>query len=515
MVKLKEYAIIDIGSNTVRLVIYQVTPLGNISQLQNVKLPVRLYQYLDEQGNLAEIGIEKLIEVIQLFQTILAEYAPMELIATATAVIRQAHNQKEVLKQVRKQTNVTLRLLSDQEEAYYGQYAIARTTQFAEGYTVDMGGGSTEVTYFKDNEIQEYHSFPFGVVTLKNLFFTNKEPGDKKAIKKAQSYIYNQLNQLEWLKARQLPIIAVGGSARNIASVHQIISNYPLSGIHEYEMTKQHLQEVCELFQELSLEELQNLDGLSKDRADIILPANLTFLALCTQVNASAFVFCNKGLREGLLLEQLNQQVPNLYDPQRVVEGMLTRMTETYNINVEIAEKRMNVAKQLLSSCQEAGLVERNDTLNRYVYFASYLYHMGSYIEEDDSSMHSFYLIANSNLNGFSHKERVILALLASYKNKSLTRKFLQNMPTLFTSQELEMIRKAGCLIKFTESLLVTRVNKIVSMALVKDNKKEYSLRICWTNEPLAESYRANRQKKNFETVIKKSIQLDFMKQLN
>jgi exopolyphosphatase/guanosine-5'-triphosphate,3'-diphosphate pyrophosphatase len=144
------------------------------------------------------------------------------------------------------------------------------------------------------------------------------------------------------------------------------------------------------------------------------------------------------------------------------------------------------------------------------VHYAAFLYHIGSYIEEDDSSMHSFYLLANSNLNGFSHKERVVLALLASYKNKSLTRKFLQIVPGWFSTQELNLIRQAGSLIKFTESLLVTRVNQIQSISLEKDAKKTYVLKIKWSQDPLAETYRGNRQKKNFETVINKAIRLEF-----
>ncbi|WP_251870209.1 Ppx/GppA family phosphatase [Enterococcus italicus] len=509
MGKTKKVAIIDVGSNTVRLVIYQVSPVGNISQLQNVKLPARLYQYLDENQELSESGTAKLVEVIQLFQEILSEFDVDEIIATATAVIRQATNRQAVLAKVAEQTKLNLRLLSGEEEAYYGQYAVVRTTQFSEGYTVDMGGGSTEVTYFKDNQIQHSHSFPFGVVTLKNLFFQNKEPNDSKAIKKTKDYVRKQFASQKWIKPRDVPIIGIGGSARNIASVYQIVSNYPLSGIHEYEMTKANLNETSELFQSLTLAELQNLDGLSKDRADIILPANLTFLALCEITEAEKFVFCNKGLREGLLLKELSNTAEQVYDPDRVVEGVLMRMTESYGIDVALAQKRRALAEKLLTLCQEEGLVTLDPKLLQYVYYAAFLYHIGSYIEEDDSSMHSFYLLANSNLNGFTHKERVALALLASYKNKSLTRKFLQNVPDWFSSQELSLIRQAGSLIKFTESLLITRVNEICSISLTKD-KKCYVLAIDWSKEPLAESYRANRQKKNFEAVINKSVKLEF-----
>lgn len=509
---LKNIAIIDIGSNTVRLVIYQISRLYNFTQLQNVKLPVRLYQYLDAEKKLSDEGIQKLEEVIRLFQEILTRHQIDELIATATAVIRQARNQEKILQTIKEDTGLSLRLLSDQEEAFYGQYAVARTTRFSEGYTVDMGGGSTEITYFKDNEILHSHSFPFGVVTLKNLFFNGKAHNDKKAIEKAQRYLREQFSALSWLQKRGLPIIAVGGSSRNIASVHQIQTHYPISGIHGYEMDQKDLETTSKLFQRLSMEELQNLDGLSRDRADIILPANLTFSVLYQLLDAEKFVFCNKGLREGLLIERINQELPDTYDPYDVVGGVITRLTETYGINVYSATKRMNAAKLLLEALQKEDFIRESAALTQYLYYAAFLYHVGSYIEEDDSSMHSFYLIANSNLNGFTHKERVALALLASYKNKTLFTQYIASLESWFTERELTLIKQAGSLIKFSEALNITQVNEIIALDFKKADKKSYRLAISWSYDPLAETYRANRQKKNLEMIIGKKILIDFTK---
>lgn len=508
MDRLKQVAVIDIGSNTVRLVIYKLTRFHDFHELQNVKLPVRLYQYLDEKKNLRPEGTARLVEVIRLFQNVMSHYQLADVIATATAVIRQARNQKEILAAVTEKTGLQLRLLSDEEEAAYGQYAIARSTQFAEGYTVDMGGGSTEVTYFKNGAIKNYHSFPFGVVTLKELFY--QEGHSKKADEKAVSYINQQFGQLKWIKPRQLPIIAIGGSSRNIASVHQRLTNYAMSGIHEYEMSQKDLAQTAELFQSLTLNQLQNLDGLSRDRADIILPANLTYLCLFEKVAATKFVFCHRGLREGLLMERINREFPEAYTPENVKSGTIQRLADLYVIDSKAASQRLKTAKLLIAKLAEAELLQPSELALGYLNFGTFIYHIGAYVEEDDSSMHSFHLLANSNLSGFSHKERLVLALVASYKNKSLYNQFLNQYQGWLTENELTAVKQIGSIIKFCDALTITRVNQIREMNFVKIDKKSYRLKILWEYDPMAEIYRANRQKKNLENVIGKSLEIDF-----
>lgn len=508
MAKIKQVAVIDIGSNTVRLVIYRMTKLYDFHELQNVKLPVRLYQYLDKEGRLAAEGTNKLIEVIKLFQQVMGHYELDDVIATATAVIRQAANQKAVLQEVATQTGMTLRLLSGEEEASYGQYAIVRSTQYNNGYSVDMGGGSTEITYFKNGKIKNYHSFPFGVVTLKNLFFN----GEKPKLKEAVQYIKKQFAEFSWIQQRDLPIIAIGGSSRNIASVHQRMKSYPMSGIHEYELTRAGLQETADLFESMTVSQLQNLDGLSRDRADIILPANILYLTFYDTVAATKFVFCHRGLREGLLMERINQEAPGAYNPNNVGDSTVSRLADLFITDTTAAQQRYTIAKKLITELQAADLLYPGKVALKYLEVGSLLYHIGAYVEEDDSSMHSFYLLANSNLSGFSHRERLVIALVASYKNKSLFNQFLSQYKGWLSSEELNGIREIGSIIKFCDALAITRVNQLQEMSFEAVDKKTIRLNIQWEYDPMAEYYRGTRQKKNLENVIGRTLELNFQK---
>ncbi len=141
---------------------------------------------------------------------------------------------------------------------------------------------------------------------------------------------------------------------------------------------------------------------------------------------------------------------------------------------------------------------------------AAYIYYLGKFIDADSSSQHTYYIIANSSINGLSHKERVRLALLASYKNKTLL-KIYSDETKWFSDDELSEIQTLGGVIKFTNALNISNTNS-VSRVELKQNKDAYDLYVYYKGEPIAESYQANRQKKHIEKVLKTKINIVFTK---
>ncbi|QDK71368.1 Ppx/GppA family phosphatase [Lactococcus protaetiae] len=507
--KRHKIALIDIGSNSVRLVIYDIQKEYTYKEIQDIKMPIRLYQYLDEYGNLSQIGIDELIKTLRIFEDIIKLYHPKKTITTATAVIRQARNSSDVLKELERRSNFKIRLLSEKEEAAYGQYAVSHLTTFEEAYTVDMGGGSTEVTYYRGNELIHSHSFPFGVVRLMEMFFQGKEPGDLEAMAACERYVRSQFKTQDWIHARNVPIVAMGGSSRNMASIHQRMVSYPITGLHGYSMTVENIKSTKFFLAAKSLKQLRDLDGLSRDRADIIIPATITFQALIETTSAERMYFVKEGLREGLLINMINAEVPETYPVSGIRRTSIARLLVNYGIDPANAKQRLKRVRLFQDLMIRAGLVIPSEQLNDYLYYASMLYLAGSYIEADDSSMHTFYLLANSNISGFKHRDRVIIALLASYKNKSLFNQYLTPFHDWFEDSEIELILKAGNLVRFCDALNVIPMNKIEKAELLKEGAK-YRLRIKWSLPPYGELSRAERQKKKIEYILGKKVILDF-----
>src|SRR5690606_18294283 len=141
--------------------------------------------------------------------------------------IRQAHNRHELIKLVKQKFDWDMIILSEKEEAYYGYLAVVNSTSLTEGFTVDLGGGSTAVTYFKIRELVHSHSFPFGTLTLKALY--QDDLTEQENAQKVRQFVKDQFESLPWLRDRHIPLIGIGGSARNMAQIDQNEKSYPMA----------------------------------------------------------------------------------------------------------------------------------------------------------------------------------------------------------------------------------------------------------------------------------------------
>lgn len=494
--------LIDIGSNTIRLVIFEITEDFNLFELQNIKTPARLFQYLDEEKRMSQKGIDVLIAILKNFRDVADRYEVSKLLPMATAAIRQSKNRDEIVRQVKDGAGIEMQIVPEEKEAFYGSYAVLHTTQYQEGITVDIGGGSTEITLFEDKQLKRSHSFPFGVVTLKQMFFEGKEHNNEKAIKKMTSFIKEQFQTLSWISGRQVPVIAIGGSARSIANVHQRQNNYPLAGVHGYIMDRTDLESTLNIFRSLSIPELQNLDGLSEDRADIIIPANVVFNCLFDEVKASRFVFSNKGLREGIIIEYLNEKSSGAaYTLQNIATQSVYRLGLSYHALNDVADQRGKLASMLYRELAYAGVFEHDNYLERILQYGSYLYYLGQYVEGGASSQHTFYIISNSELDAIPHRERVLIALMASYKSRSLFNQYLKPYASWFNVTFLDKILALGGIIKFAHALNDSHLN-VVQDIFLRKQEDGYELMILHKGAVIAEKYRANRQKKNIARLL-------------
>lgn len=503
--------LIDIGSNTIRLVIFGFDKATGLNEILNIKTPARLSQYLTKDNDMNDEGIQVLTEALSSFNKVATKFKVDELHPIATAAIRQSNNQKDIIKKVKKDTGVEIKIVPEEDEAFYGYYAITHTTDIEDGVSVDIGGGSTEVTSFKDKQLKEAHSFPFGVVSLKRQFFGDKEHNDKSAIKGMEKFLSEQFDQLDWLKDQKVALVGVGGSARNVARIHQSEHSYPIGGVHNYTMSDKDIEEVFDLIRKSSRDELTNLDGLSRDRVDIILPSVSVFKTLYKKIDATQFTFSRKGIREGYIMNAIRQRYPEEFSKENVRKDALRQLANEYHIEEGSANRRLKLAESLLTQLLNHSDLKVNDNDKELFVEGAYLYYLGSFIDSDSSSPHTYYLIANSMINGFSHKDRVKLALLASFKNKSLL-KFYCKETEWFNSKETDTIQALGGIIKFVNALNISHTSFVEEVELKPNKDDKYELLVFYKGEPIAEEYQANRQKKHIEKILDGKVTITFTK---
>ncbi|TQR09078.1 Ppx/GppA family phosphatase [Psychrobacillus soli] len=500
-------AIIDIGSNSIRLVVYSYNSLQGLVEHHNFKTVARLSMYIDSTGNLNDDGIQLLFETLKKFKEILEDIQVKHVFAAATAAIRQAKNKEEILAYIKSKLGLSLNILSTDEEAYFGYLAVIHSTKIETAVTIDMGGGSTEITLFVNKELIHMHSFPFGAVSLTRKFMKNAEMTQEEIIQ-LREYVNEQLLSLTWLHNVQVPIIAIGGSARNIAQVDQQRKNYSLNGIHQYELLSTDLQEISSQFAQCSLVELKKIDGLSSDRADIIVPALETFRLFMEKVNAPSFIYSKRGLREGIILSQLVEKFPLEFNLNEVGQNAVRHVLGKFNVIEEDTLHLYAIFTSIYDQFVEWNYIEplENKQLLRFAYI---LFYIGEHIDQDAASQHTFYLLTNFNIDGLSHEERLKIALLASYKNRDTFKQYVSAYEKLIHGNEYKKLRDIGALIRFTKGIDVLGRSNIKDVMLTKSTEK-IVLTFSVSGNCLLEKYQAEKLKKHIEKIVNNQLELIF-----
>ncbi|HSO58921.1 MAG TPA: Ppx/GppA family phosphatase [Paenisporosarcina sp.] len=507
--KKQKTAILDIGSNTIRLVIYSYDERRGLREFENIKTVARLRTYIQANGEMSEEGIELLQETLLSFRQMLEDYDVQEVLATATAAIRQASNQDDIIVRMKKATGLEIDVLSEEEEAYFGFVAVAHSVPTESAVTIDIGGGSTEITYFKNKKLQNTHSFPFGVVSLQQQFMKDDR---MTAVEKEQLalFIEAQFRSLSWLNGLRLPVIGIGGSARNIAQIDQQRKEYPISSVHQYKMNVHDVFTLSDTLTDLSIQELMKIEGLSSDRADIILPALEVFRALMKVVKADEFMFSGKGLREGIMLNRILQTHPEQLNKHEVFKHSSETLAVEYEINLNEAQHLQFLAKKIYMECVKNGMIEQSPANLLLLERAASLFYLGEYIDADSASQHTFYILSNRSIDGLDHLDRLRLALVASYKNKDTFKGYVAPFEHWMEKGELKQLRELGAILKFAYGLNGSK-RSIVNDLSMESSKEGIRMKIFVSGNAMAEEYQAEKQKKHLERLCKCEVHLQFI----
>ena len=504
----KKIGIIDLGSNSIRLVVFHIEPNGQYKELYNLKVNARLATYIDDEGNLSKEGIEIVVSSLKKFVPIVQFHQVAETKGIATAAIRSAKNRKVVLEAIKKETNFDFRVLSGQEEAYYGYLAVIHSVYLTEGITIDIGGGSTEVTYFKNRELVHSHSFPFGALTLKKMFIANSEPKSSE-MKELTAFLRHEFSSQKWLINKNVPVIGIGGSARNLMRLHQNKTNYPLFGIHQYEIEPNDIKKMNQWLMGMTVTERQKLDGLSKDRADIIIPAIEAIYALTEIASAPFFTISSKGLREGVFFEEVFSNL-NARSFSHVADETFSKLASDYKINLKHTSFLLRLAYVFVSECEAKQFAAFTQEEKEILFKSTKLVQFGEFIDQQSSSQHTFYILTNRSLDGISHKMRLKLACVASFKSKKALMKYVSSYQSLLTEEDIVSLERLGAILKFLHSLNTTHRCIISELKVNKNKDGIMEISLACNSDYTFEEQEANKQKKHLERAFNCQVELSF-----
>jgi len=300
----KRVASIDIGTNTILLLIAEAGQ-GEINPLFEMETVVRLGEGVHKNGILSKEAMERGVQTLSEYLERCQAMKVQDVFAAGTSALREAKNSKVFLKLVKEKLDLSIEVISGEEEAQLSFLAVAKDLQEREKsiLVVDVGGGSTEFILGRGDQISRWISLPLGSVRFTEEFL-HSDPVQQEEWNRMEKQIRDSLVDIPYSR-EQPTMVAVGGTATTLASVEQGLEEFIAERIHHSVLEKESLKNQLLLYRRKTIEERKKIPGLPVARADVILAgAAILYLTMEKVKCPSVFISCH-GVRYGLILKRL------------------------------------------------------------------------------------------------------------------------------------------------------------------------------------------------------------------
>ena len=448
----KRVAIIDIGSNSVRMVVYEKTSRYAFHLLHEEKSKVRISQdAYKHNGKLQVIPMQRTFDALHDFMQIANSFKTRKILCVATSALRDAPNKQEFIQKVRHKLGLNIKVISGEKEAYFGAIACANLLpKQNNALSIDIGGGSTEFAFIDADNVANTLSLKLGTVRLKELYF------DKNDIDGAAAYIDNELQKLP--DTSQLAtIIGIGGTFRAISNAILKESLYPLNKLHAFEYTAHIFNDY--LKRVLKTKDTKELEALfiKSNRFDVIKPGALILQRLMKKIAIDHIITSGVGVREGVYLSDLlrtsKDKFPHNYNTS--VRYILDSYVQDKTFSNHIA----SLSKNLFELTYKYFNID-----TRYkplLTIAAKLYPAGSSVHFYSQNKHTYYIIQSALEYGFTHQDIMLISTLTKYaKNKLPSDTHLQLYAKLLP-ENVHIIHSLSYILSLSIALLSHRPRNI------------------------------------------------------
>lgn len=447
---MEKIAIIDLGSNSARLVIAEIMPGGYFMVVDELKEPVRLAQDMETDGFLRPLRIAQTIKTLRMFRTLYESHGVTKVFAYATAAVRRAKNQKSFIEEVQSACGIRLQVISQEEEATFVYQGVINSMDIPKGLIVDIGGGSVKMIYYNRRVMLEQDTLPFGAVTLSEKFAKNGTP--EECANAIVSYVTEHLEQVPWLKNLdpETQLIGVGGSIRNLGRISRRLKRYPMDMAHNYHISFIEFNTIYDTIKPLAPEKLMRIKGLTSARADIFPAALAVIEAIRQYTTFEEIVIGGAGLREGAMFRYA---CPGIAEKpiSDVLGHSIYTLLHHFDLNIQHAEHVFDLSMQLFRQLKVIHKLPRSYV--KVLRVGAMLHDVGQSLKFYDHHKHSMYIIHNSNLYGIPQKDLIMAGLVAALHYKDgLDQLDAQKYIDILTEEEIAAVRKLGVIVRIAES---------------------------------------------------------------
>jgi len=508
------YAAVDIGSNSVRMEVAEVEPgdaasngdaggtvRSTVRVLASERQVTRLGASVFRAGRISQEAIESICQVLAGMAVVWKRLDVNGIRAVATAAVRDAGNQQEFLSRASAALGTDVEIISGQEEARLIHLGVkSRWPHPRERFLIiDIGGGSAEIILSEDDRMVQSFSKPLGALRLQELFLRS-DPPRPADLHRLEEYIEERIGSA----VRRIGLARIDrvvGTSATASAVVCAVNRIPRSRRDESDRkraTTVRIRQLYKTMSAMSADDRQTITGIGPRRAEIILPGTAVLLHVLDAFRMPALFYSSAGVRDGIIVDLaarghdrgLAQLTP---EQRKVVEDM----AERYGVPLRHARKSVRLASDLFRGLQPIHKLPPN--YGRLLEAAACLHDVGHFVSDTRHHKHSYYLVANSDMPGFTRAEREIVANLCRYHRKAVPTPEHANLQ-LLDAEGRRAVTLLNPLLRMADSLDRSRAQRVRSLECrIRDNDLQIALSAApdadidlevWAAERLAENFR-------------------------
>jgi len=476
-------AAIDIGTNSIHMVIVQIDPtLPSFTVIAKEKDTVRLGDRHPATGELTPEAIKRSLNTLRRCKELATSLKAEQIIAVATSATREAPNGANFLRQIESELGIVVNLISGKEEARRIYLGVLSGMDFNDQphIVIDIGGGSTEIILADVHEARFLSSTKIGAVRLAKEFVTT-DPISDSELKVLRAYVRGMLERPVdeiWrnLQLNEVPrTIGTSGTIETIAEIHAkdelgAVPD-PLNG---YEIGYKDIEKIVKRLAKMSYKQRLEVSGLADKRAEIIVPGAVILLEAMQMLKLDSIVICERALREGMIVDWMLTRglINNRLRYQNEVKNRnVIKIAHKYHVDLDYSQRVAKFALSIFDQLQ-GQLHTWTEAERELLWSAAILHNSGVYISHSAHHKHSYYLIRNAELLGFTELELELVANIARYHRRSRPKKKHEAYYKLPHKQYQLMVRQLSAILRLAVALDRRNKGAIASVNCKYDERK-------------------------------------------
>lgn len=497
-------AAIDIGSNSVRLLVAEALRGGAYRILDEEREPTRLGRSVSSQGRLDDESMDKTLQALRTFKEIAAGYQVTSLRTIATCAVREARNGPEFCRRVREEIGLEVEVIAGDREARLAFASVQNAFDLSGKNVVvaDIGGGSTEIVFATGNLIESIFSTPLGAVRLTEQFALgeNATLADFERMEEEVSSCLKKRTTRPLFAPHFL--VGCGGTFTTLAELIMATKKQSDAPVAGYKVSQAEVRHLLDRLRKMPLRARRGMAGMTPDRADIIV-AGLTIIdALMKRFRVNTLVIHTRGVRDGLVREMIDEVLGGPHDEAADAPALrdeaIERLAAACSGELEHGRKVAALAGRIYEQLTEPLALEPGDRL--LLECAARLQDVGYVINYDQHHKHSYHLIRNSRLPGIRAHDLELIANVARYHRGAHPKRKHENFARV-PAEDQQRVHRMAAILRLAGGLDRSRSQQVRDVAVRVDDEGVW-IDVVAEQEPQVDIWGAERRTDLFEKVF-------------